>query len=487
MSEKIPCSVSILTFNSEKGLAACLESLKDFGDIVVCDGNSTDRTREIAEKFGARVISQYETDEPNTPCASDKAAVRERAVAASKYDWRFFMDSDDTLSSGGVEEIRAITQNPQPSHFVWRMPTRIFIDGKEILHEATYPSYQTRLVHSSVGARFKNPVHDHLVWDSALFSLGTLSSTYDFHWSRERVANYWPYLRGYAQREIQVEGADSFSGLVSWSARRVKTICGYLLWRLPSMYVRHGFKDSMPLSIELTIVRYHAHLLFGMIGKYIRTRFFVVLFSETLRGKDVNRILSNIAVVEHEAYGRVLDVGGGHDASYWRYLSTRRWFRKQTIDIDPKVKPDLVIDLEKENLPHPTGHFDTILFFNILEHLRARPRVLTQVRRVLKSGGSLVGIVPFLVAVHGDPHDYVRPTREEIKALFLEAGFSDIHIRPVGRGPLLASYYQSEFLWPRVLKLVVLPAVLGLDAIILKLRPHWREKFPLSYAFSARG
>ena len=78
MKEKIPCSVSILTLNSANGLRACLESLKDFGEIIICDGNSTDDTRDIARSFGAKVIKQYDTDEPETRCDMDKATVRER-------------------------------------------------------------------------------------------------------------------------------------------------------------------------------------------------------------------------------------------------------------------------------------------------------------------------------------------------------------------------------------------------------------------------
>lgn len=483
---KIPCSVSLLTLNAADTLPACLEALRDFEEIIVCDGNSTDRTREVAREFGAKVIKQYDTDEPNVPCVMDKAAVRERALGAATLDWRFFMDADDALSKETVEEIRRIVTNPIPTHFVWRMPTRIFIDGKEILHEATYPSYQTRLVHTDVGARFKNPVHDRLAWDEKKFPVGIMQNFYDFHWSRERVANYWGYLSAYAKREIQVERLGGFAGIFWWSLRRLRTIIGYLVWRLPSMYLRWGFKDSMPLSIELTIVRYHVALLFGVMGKYIWTRFWVVVVMETLRGKDLNRILCNLAVQGFEAYGRVLDVGGGHGASHWRYLETRRWFKKIVLDIDPSVKPDLLLDLEKEDLPCGDGHFDTVLLFNVLEHLRNRSRVLAHLRRTLKSGGTLIGVIPFLVAIHADPHDYVRCTNEELKALLREAGFQSVEVGAVGRGPLTASYYQSEFLWLRVLKLLILPVVLGLDRLLLLFRPAWREKFPLSYVFVAR-
>lgn len=484
---KIPCSITMLTFNSAGDLSACLESLKEFEEIIVCDGNSSDRTREIALSFGTRVITQYDTDEPDTPCSMDKAGRRERARAVATMPWQFFMDSDDGLSPQVIEEIRTIVSNPNPTHFVWRMPSRVFTAGKEIKHYASYPAYQTRLVHKSVGAHFRGEVHERLEFDAEKFPPGTMQNFYDFHWPKERVANYWGYLGGYAKRELEVMRFSTFGDFIFWQVyRRTRTILGYMLWRLPAMYVRNGFKESMPLTIELITVRYHCALLFGSIKKYVATRVWAVMFTETLRGKDLNRILSNIAVREWEAYGRVLDIGGREgSSSYWRFLRHTKWMRQTTLDIDAASKPDVVLNLESEAMPFAPGHFDTALFFNVLEHVKNGDEVLTKIAAVLRPGGTLVGVVPFLVAVHPDPHDYMRYTNEGLHNVLTAAGFSKVEILPVSRGPIAASYYQSEFLWPRVLKLVLLPPVLLLDSFLTFLRPNYKNKFVLSYAFRA--
>jgi glycosyltransferase involved in cell wall biosynthesis len=497
MERKIPCSVSILTLNSARTLATALESVKDFAEIIVCDGNSTDATLDIARSYSARVIRQYDTDEPNVSCNRDFAAVRERAMAASAFDWTFFVDADDTLSPEAADEIRAIVENPHPAHFVWRMPTRIFLDGlpavagrgqgRKIEHEASYPSYQTRLAHKSVGAHFRNAIHERLSFDEKKFPVGTMRSFYYFHWPQERAANYWKYLGGYARREIEIAQFGSFTNFFYWNVyRRIRTLLGYILWRLPMMYFCYGCTDSMPLGIELTIVRYHNALLWGSIKKYIATRVWFILFSETLRGKDLNRTLSNLAAREWEAYGRVFDVGGGHgNASYWRFMQTRRWHRVTTADIDAHAKPDVLLNLETDTIPFAPGYFDTALLCNVLEHLDRREAVLKKIAEVLRPGGKFYGIVPFLVGVHPDPHDYVRLTDESLRALLLHAGFSAISITPIGRGPLVASYYQSEFLLLRFFKLLFLPIILCGDAVMLKLRPNFKNKFPLSYAFTA--
>ncbi len=50
-------SLTMIVRNEEKNLPHCLESVEGlFQEIVVVDTGSTDRTREIAREFGARVF-----------------------------------------------------------------------------------------------------------------------------------------------------------------------------------------------------------------------------------------------------------------------------------------------------------------------------------------------------------------------------------------------------------------------------------------------
>lgn len=53
----IAISLCLIVKNEEQTLARCLDSVKDIADeIVIVDTGSSDRTKEIAEKRGARVI-----------------------------------------------------------------------------------------------------------------------------------------------------------------------------------------------------------------------------------------------------------------------------------------------------------------------------------------------------------------------------------------------------------------------------------------------
>lgn len=51
-------SVLILTLNEQENLPECLASVKWYDDIMVLDSFSTDRTIDIAENHGARVIQR---------------------------------------------------------------------------------------------------------------------------------------------------------------------------------------------------------------------------------------------------------------------------------------------------------------------------------------------------------------------------------------------------------------------------------------------
>jgi len=126
---KILCTVEILTLNSAKTLGRCLESLKDFDDILVVDGNSTGETAAIAKQFGARVFQQSDSGQKNFQ-ADDFSAVQNRGIAAARHQWFLFVDSDEYLSSEAVEEIRRVVERgDKNTEFVYHMPRKYVVDG----------------------------------------------------------------------------------------------------------------------------------------------------------------------------------------------------------------------------------------------------------------------------------------------------------------------------------------------------------------------
>jgi glycosyltransferase involved in cell wall biosynthesis len=55
----LPVSVIVATKNEARNLANCLESVRNFGEVVVVDSQSSDATVEIARSFSANVVQFY--------------------------------------------------------------------------------------------------------------------------------------------------------------------------------------------------------------------------------------------------------------------------------------------------------------------------------------------------------------------------------------------------------------------------------------------
>jgi rSAM/selenodomain-associated transferase 2 len=90
-------SVVIPTLNAAATLPACLERIREADEIVVVDGGSTDRTTEIAENSGARLVG-----------SPRGRGVQLRAGAeAAQGDWLLFLHADTLLGSNWRREAEA--------------------------------------------------------------------------------------------------------------------------------------------------------------------------------------------------------------------------------------------------------------------------------------------------------------------------------------------------------------------------------------------
>ncbi len=85
-------SVVLNTYNASAHLAEVLESAKDFDEIVVCDMESADNTRDIALKYGAKVIIFPKKD--YTICEP----ARDTAIHAASNRWVLVVDADEVIS-----------------------------------------------------------------------------------------------------------------------------------------------------------------------------------------------------------------------------------------------------------------------------------------------------------------------------------------------------------------------------------------------------
>jgi len=89
--------------NEEEHLANCLNSVKDLVDeIIIVDTGSTDRTKEIAESFGAKMFDFEWCD--------DFSAARNESLKHATGDWVLVLDADEVLAKEDCEVIRNLIQ-----------------------------------------------------------------------------------------------------------------------------------------------------------------------------------------------------------------------------------------------------------------------------------------------------------------------------------------------------------------------------------------
>ncbi len=211
------------------------------------------------------------------------------------------------------------------------------------------------------------------------------------------------------------------------------------------------------------------------------------LFKSIWNGKTLLRTLMNRRCSSVDLSGKiVLDLGSGSKKGSYHDFFQRKAKEVMTVDIKEGDKNHVSVNFETDDLPFEDGKFDTCLSFNLFEHIFNYQRLVSETYRVIKSGGELIGFVPFLVNYHPDPHDYFRYTEESLGIIFKNAGFKEISIEKIGKGPFYVNYNNIVLSIPRILRVVILPLPLILDYCFLKLRPAAKKRYPLGYFFTAK-
>lgn len=128
-------SATIISLNEERNLPRAIESLRCCDEILVVDSGSTDRSVEVAERFGARVIDAN---------WRGYAGQKNYAADMAHHDWILSLDADEALSEDLEGEIWHL-KKVGPVCDGYTMPRLAQYLGKWILHSGWYPDRKIRL------------------------------------------------------------------------------------------------------------------------------------------------------------------------------------------------------------------------------------------------------------------------------------------------------------------------------------------------------
>ena len=182
--KKPTLSVCMITKNEEEHLGKALQSvLSVANEIVVVDTGSTDRTKDIAAGFGARVYDFQWND--------DFAAARNESLKYATSDWVFILDADEVLgeedvaavqeavSQEGIAGYYVITKNysNQSSMSGWQPNT--LTDTLAHSSKGWFPSLKIRLFRVGKDVQFAGKVHE-MIDEKLLISSGRVATLKGF-------------------------------------------------------------------------------------------------------------------------------------------------------------------------------------------------------------------------------------------------------------------------------------------------------------------
>lgn len=100
----MPISLCMIAKNEENFLEKCLNSVKNIADeIIIADTGSTDRTKEIAKKFNARIYDFKWSD--------DFSKARNFSIKKAAKEWILILDADETISKKDLKKIKGLAKN----------------------------------------------------------------------------------------------------------------------------------------------------------------------------------------------------------------------------------------------------------------------------------------------------------------------------------------------------------------------------------------
>ncbi len=222
----IKLSVVIITYNEERNIGRCLDSVNDIADdIVVVDSFSTDGTEKICLDHGVRFI-QHAFD--------GHIEQKNWAIRQARYPHILSLDADELLSDRLKRSIREVKENWEFDGYYFNRLTNYC--GKWIRHSSWYPSRKLRLWDSRKGKWGGMNPHDHFILDrgsSRKFLKGDLLhySYYSIHQHIEQINKF---------SDIAARSFFEVGRTASWF-----NIIFHPLWRMFRDYViKFGFMDG---------------------------------------------------------------------------------------------------------------------------------------------------------------------------------------------------------------------------------------------------
>ena len=221
-------SAVIVTYNEEKKLKDCLESLKDNADeIVIVDLGSTDGTLQIAKDFKAEIFTHPKVD------YVEKA--RDFAVSKARRNWVLVLDADERMNEDLWIELRGVIKKNK--YEAVNIPRKNIFFGKWISHTNWWPDKHVRFFKKGT-VSWTNKIHLYPKVDGRIYELPAKENLAIIHYGYDNLDQF--IIRQNRYSEIEAENLFHGGIRFSWFDFFWKPTREFLV-----RFIRHnGFLDG---------------------------------------------------------------------------------------------------------------------------------------------------------------------------------------------------------------------------------------------------
>ena len=219
-------SVVIHTLNSGKYIRQCLESVKDFDEIVVCDMYSSDNTLSIAKEYGATIVM-------HEPSGGIPEPARTFAVSQATQDWVLAVDSDEVIPEALKNYLYGMIASENCPDALY-LPRKNYFMNRFM--RAAFPDYQLRFFRKNTFKGWPGFIHSHPEIEGNILKAPKKESLAIVHLDENKIVDWISKTNRYTERELDRE------------KNKRKNIAGLLFqpfYRFLFIYfIKGGFRDG---------------------------------------------------------------------------------------------------------------------------------------------------------------------------------------------------------------------------------------------------
>ncbi len=239
-----PLTVLIPCYNNQDIVERCLASVSWADEILLCDSFSTDRTLDIAQHYGVRIIQHEYTN---------SAKQKNWAIPQAGHPWVLLVDTDEVVPDELRSEIQAFLENPPVGVDACRVARCNMILGQWIPDLNLWPDYVTRLFRRDVARYVEKEVHADIVVPGAVHTLQTALIHHGTPYFAKQI--------GYLDRYTRYQADEYYFKLgrrFSWRRALTRPPGAFLYYFIAKRGYRHGFRGFF-LSAHAAIYSFYTY------------------------------------------------------------------------------------------------------------------------------------------------------------------------------------------------------------------------------------